>query len=97
MYFRDPLLPDRVSFLPFCSQTGVFKLRKMLPDRVKITAPQRHTPVHIRTKCPPGFTCTRRQFALFAEGKVCGFVMSVCFELLNEKFLLSAIANCFKL
>ena len=41
-------------FLPFCSQTGVFKLRKMLPDRVKITAPQRHTPVHIRTKCPPG-------------------------------------------
>ena len=40
-------------FLPFCSQTGVFKLRKMLPDRVKITAPQRHTPVHIRTKCPP--------------------------------------------
>ena len=44
-------------FLPFCSQTGVFKLRKMLPDRVKITAPQRHTPVHIRTKCPPpGFT-----------------------------------------
>ena len=39
--------------LPFCSQTGVFKLRKMLPDRVKITAPQRHTPVHIRTKCPP--------------------------------------------
>ena len=40
-------------FLQFCSQTGVFKLRKMLPDRVKITAPQRHTPVHIRTKCPP--------------------------------------------
>ena len=40
-------------FLPFCSQTGVFKLRKMLPDRVKITAPQRHTPLHIRTKCPP--------------------------------------------
>ena len=40
-------------FLPFCSQTGVFKLRKMLPDRVKITAPQRHTPVHIRTKCTP--------------------------------------------
>ena len=40
-------------FLPFCSQTGVFKLRKMLSDRVKITAPQRHTPVHIRTKCPP--------------------------------------------
>ena len=40
-------------FLPFCSQMGVFKLRKMLPDRVKITAPQRHTPVHIRTKCPP--------------------------------------------
>ena len=40
-------------FLPFFSQTGVFKLRKMLPDRVKITAPQRHTPVHIRTKCPP--------------------------------------------
>ena len=31
-------------FLPFCSQTGVFKLKKMLPDRVKITAPQRHTP-----------------------------------------------------
>ena len=41
-------------FLPFCSQTGVFKLRKMLPDRVKITAPQRNTPVHITTKCPPG-------------------------------------------
>ena len=41
-------------FLPLCSQTGVFKLRKMLPDRVKITTPQRHTPVHIRTKCPPG-------------------------------------------
>ena len=41
-------------FLQFCSQTGVFKMRKMLPDRVKITAPQRHTPVHIRTKCPPG-------------------------------------------
>ena len=40
-------------FLQFCSQTGVFKLRKMLPDRIKITAPQRHTPVHIRTKCPP--------------------------------------------
>ena len=40
-------------FLQFCSQTGVFKMRKMLPDRVKITAPQRHTPVHIRTKCPP--------------------------------------------
>ena len=40
-------------FLPFCSQTGVFKLRKMLPDRVKITAPQRHTPVHIWTKFPP--------------------------------------------
>ena len=41
-------------FFQFCSQTGVFKLRKMLPDRVKITAPQRrHTPVHIRTKCPP--------------------------------------------
>ena len=39
--------------LQFCSQTGVFKLRKMLPDRIKITAPQRHTPVHIRTKCPP--------------------------------------------
>ena len=56
-YFLDPLLPDRVWFLPFCSQTGVSKLRKMLPDRVKITAPQRHTPVHIRTKCPPrGFT-----------------------------------------
>ena len=36
------LLPDRV-----------FKLRKMLPDRVKITAPQRHTPVDIRSKCPP--------------------------------------------
>ena len=53
VYFLDPLLPDRVWFLPFCSQTGVFKLRKMLPDRVKITAPQRHTPVHIRTKCPP--------------------------------------------
>ena len=52
-YFLDPLLPHRVWFLPFCSQTGVFKLRKMLPDRVKITAPQRHTPVHIRTKCPP--------------------------------------------
>ena len=40
-------------FLQFCSQTGVFKLRKMLPDRVKITAPQRHTPVLMRTKCPP--------------------------------------------
>ena len=60
------LLPDRTTvyflilcsqtgcgFLPFCSQTGVFNWRKMLPDRVKITAPQRHTPVHIRTKCPP--------------------------------------------
>ena len=40
-------------FLPFCSQTGVLKLRKMFPDRVKITAPQRHTPVYFRTKCPP--------------------------------------------
>ena len=44
-------------FLQFCSQTGVFKMRKMLPDRVKITAPQRHTPVHIRTKCPPRVVC----------------------------------------
>ena len=40
-------------FLRLCAQTGVFELRKMLPDRVKITAPQRHTPLHIRTKCPP--------------------------------------------
>ena len=37
------LLPDRV-----------FELRKMPPDRVKITAPQRHTPVHIRTNYTPG-------------------------------------------
>ena len=54
------------AFLPFCSQTGVFKLRKMLSDRVKITAPQRHTPVHIRTKCPPGDYTTAPQHP---EGK----------------------------
>ena len=42
------LLPDRV-----------FKLR-MLSDRAKITAPQRRTPVHIRTKCPPVFCADLR-------------------------------------
>ena len=36
-----------------CHFAPRFKSRKILPDRVKITAPQRHTPVHIRTKCPP--------------------------------------------
>ena len=51
-------------FLPFCSQTGVFKLRKMLPDRVKITAPQRHTPVHIRTKCPPGLVRSKSKLKI---------------------------------
>ena len=48
-------------FLPFWSQTGEFKLRKMLPDRVKITAPQRHTPVYFRTKCPPPGLWTNTQ------------------------------------
>ena len=42
MFSVPGLLPDRV-----------FELRKMLPNRVKITAPHRHTPVHIRTKCLP--------------------------------------------
>ena len=49
------LLPDRV-----------FKMRKMLPDKVKITAPRRHTPVHITTKCPQGFLPPPSQNQLMA-------------------------------
>ena len=37
----------------FAPRQGI-ELRKMLRDKVKITAPQRHKPVHIRTKCHPG-------------------------------------------
>ena len=77
--FLDPLLPYRVWFLPFCSQTGVFKLRKMLPDRVKITAPQRHTPVYFRT---PGFPDAICNTIVYMRDQI---VPPKCFHSLKER------------
>ena len=55
------LVPDREFKLRKMLPDGEFELRKILPDRVKIAAPQKHAPVHIRTKCLPRGACPAGQ------------------------------------